>query len=105
MFNSMGNALYLGKQYAEAAQAFELAVRFDPISSQKETNLGEAYEALGERDLAERHLEKAILIDPLNLGAATQLIPLYEKSGKSAKADDLSRTIAGQIQTRHEPRR
>ena len=35
MYNTMGSALLIGRQYGEAAQAFELAVRFDPNSSPK----------------------------------------------------------------------
>ncbi len=71
--NTMGNALYLRKQYGEAVKAFELAVRFDLGSSQKEANLAQACEAAGDSRLAQQHLERASEIDPLNLNAAVAL--------------------------------
>ena len=99
MYNSIGNALYMGRQYGEAVQAFELAVRFDPISSQKEASLGQAYAALGDQKQAERHLEEATELDPLNLSAATHLIGIYNRNGETAKADELSKKITGLAST------
>jgi hypothetical protein len=98
MYSSMGSALYLGKQYDEAARAFELAVHYDPGSSSKETSLGEAYLAFGKMEPAQHHLERAIEIDPLNLGAATALIDLYWKTGQALKADEVSHRISGLVQ-------
>jgi hypothetical protein len=93
LFNTMGLALFVAKQYGEAVQAFELAVRFDPQSSPKESSLGQAYLALGEHGLAEQHLERAMELDSLNLGAAAILISAYNQNGEEAKADKLSRKI------------
>jgi hypothetical protein len=99
MFNTMGNALFVAKQYGEAQEAFELAVRFDPGSSSKEASLGATYEALGKHALAEIHLERALELDALNLGAAGQLMNLYEKDGEPAKADQLRDTLAHALQS------
>lgn len=95
MYSSIGSALMAGRQYSEAVQAFELAVRFDPSSSKKETSLGQAYLLLGQRDFGEHHLERAMQLDPLNLSAAVLLIQSYDQDGKSEKSEQLSRKIAG----------
>jgi tetratricopeptide (TPR) repeat protein len=94
LYNTIGNALLVGRQYGEAEQAFALAVHFDPGSSPKELNLAEAYDALGDEKLAEQHLEKAIELDPLNLNAATLLMSIYDKDGEPAKSEELSKRIA-----------
>jgi hypothetical protein len=91
MYNSMGSALYLGKQYDEAARAFELALLYD---------LAQAYQASGKLELAQPHLEKALQIDPLNLSAAKLLMELYSRAGEPAKAEDVSRRISVLIQTK-----
>lgn len=98
MYNTMGNALFVGQQYSEAVQAFELAVRYDPKSSPKELNLAQAYLALGDQKLAQAHLEKAIELDYLNLDAATLLIQIYDKNGERTKSDELSKRLAEFIQ-------
>ena len=98
MFNTMGSALLAGRKYDEAVQAFALAVRFDPASSPKEANLGLAYAVLGDHALAERHLEKAMDLDPVNLSAALQLISLYNVNGDAAKADQLSQRLKSIVQ-------
>lgn len=94
VYNSFGSALIAGRQFGEAATAFELSVRFDPASTQKETSLGQAYLLLGERDSAEHHLERALELDPLNLTAAGLLIQSYVQGEKAEKAEQLSRKIA-----------
>lgn len=94
MYEAMGTALFLGKQYAEAAKAFELAVHGAPRSSPDEASLGSAYAALGRNDLAEVHLERAVDLDPLNLGAAETLLGIYVQTGEQAKADTLRRKLA-----------
>ncbi len=94
LYNTMGNALFIGQQFGEAMHAFELAVRYDPKSSPKEMNLAEAYEAMGDQKLAEQHLEKALALDPLNLSAATTLMQIYDKNGEQAKSEELSKKLA-----------
>lgn len=93
MFDTMGNALFIGRQYGEAVDAFALAVRFDPASSPEETSLASAYAAEGRDDLAEAHLEKALALDPLNLGANELLVSLYQKDGEPQKAELLRRKV------------
>jgi tetratricopeptide (TPR) repeat protein len=98
MYTTMGSALLAGRQFGEAVEAFALAVRLDPKSSPKEANLAQAYAALGDPTAAAHHLEKAIDLDPVNLGAAFQLIGLYNASGQGARADQLSQRLAGIVQ-------
>jgi hypothetical protein len=98
MYTTLGSALLAGQQYGEAVQAFALAVRFDPKSSPKEANLGQAYAALGDHTLAEEHLKKAVDLDPVNLSAAFQLIGIYKANGDGAKADELSRRLTSIVQ-------
>jgi hypothetical protein len=102
MFNTMGSALLAGRQYAEAIQAFALAVRFDPASSPKETNLGVAYAAAGDQAQAREHLEKALDLDPVNLTAAFQLIAMYKSSGESEKANQLSHRLEATLQAKQQ---
>ena len=94
MYDTMGNALFIGQQYGEAMQAFALAVRYDPKSSPKEVNLAQAYSALGDDRLAQQHLERAMELDPLNLNAAALLMSIYDKNGEQAKSDELSKRLA-----------
>jgi hypothetical protein len=97
MYNTIGNALLVGRQYGEAVQAFALAVRYDPGSSPKELNLGQAYSAAGDQKQAQQHLERAMELDPLNLNAATLLMGIYDKEGQPAKAQELSKRIASLV--------
>ena len=82
-------------QFSESAIAFELAARCDPASSSTEANLGSAYAASGKNGEAESHLERALDLDPLNLGAAEQLMGLYEKSGETGKLETIRNKMSG----------
>ena len=94
MYSSIGNALSIGRQFSEAVFAFELAEQCDPKSTSAEANLGSAYAASGRNDVAEVHLERALEIDPMNLSATEELIGMYEKDGKTSKAEKLKGKIS-----------
>ena len=94
MYTSIGNALFIGRQFSEAAIALELAERCDPKSSVAEANLGSAYAASERNEVAESHFERALDLDPMNLSAAEQLIGLYEKNGETTKAEMLRSKIS-----------
>jgi hypothetical protein len=93
-YYAMAKALYAERNYDQAAQLLEIAVRFDPQSSPKESSLGQTYATLGKQELAVLHLEKAMQLDPLNLSAALVLIKLYDANGQAAKAIVLASKIA-----------
>jgi hypothetical protein len=94
MYQSMGNALFIGRQFSEAMIAYEIAERCDPQSSSTEASLGSVYVASGRNEGAKFHLERALDLDPMNLGAAEQLIGLYEKDGETTKAEKLRGKIS-----------
>lgn len=100
LYNTLGEALFVGQQYAESVEAYELAVRFDPLSSAKEASLGEAYAGLGDAALAVQHLEKAMQFDPLNLNAASILLGIYQKTGDTSKANALTEKLASLTKTK-----
>ncbi len=89
MYQSIGNALFIGSQYSEAVIAFEMAERCDPRSSSVEGSLGSAYAASGKDEDARIHLEQALTLDPMNLSAAERLVDLYQKDGETEKAQKL----------------
>lgn len=94
MYQSMGNALFIGRQFSEAAIAFEMAERCDPKSTSTEASLGSVYAAWGKNEAAESHLEQALALDPMNLTAAEQLIGLYEKDGETVKGEALRNKLS-----------
>ncbi len=94
MYESIGNALSIGRQFSEAAIAFELASRCDPKSTTAQASLGAAYAASGRDDAAKFHFERSLDLDSMNLNAVEQLIALYEKDGETAKADALRDKIS-----------
>jgi tetratricopeptide (TPR) repeat protein len=94
IYESIGNALFIGRQFSEAEIAFEMAQRCDPKSSPTEASLGSADAASGNNGDAEIHLGRALELDPMNLSAAEELIALYEKDGKTKEADALRSRIS-----------
>ena len=89
-FKWIGEALLLGKQTADAKIAFERALQLDPNSALTEASAASPYIQEGDFDRAIAHLERAVTLDPLNLPAASTLIGLYQKQGKTAEAAQLS---------------
>ena len=92
-FNWIGNALLFGKQTSDAKIAFERAVQLDPDSALAEAAAAAPYMQEGDNDDAIPFLERAVALDPLYLPAASTLIGLYQKQGKTAEAEALSTKI------------
>jgi photosynthetic reaction center cytochrome c subunit len=92
-FKWIGEALLVGKQTGDAKFALERALQLDPNSPVTEAGAASPY--IQERDAARAiaHLERAVVLDPLYLPAASTLIDLYQKEGKTTEAAELSGRI------------
>ena len=97
LFRWIGEALLIAKQTSEAKFAFERALQLDPNSALAETNAASPYMQEGDIDGAITHLERAVTLDSLDLPAASSLIALYQKQGKTAEAAALSDKIKAAI--------
>lgn len=92
-FKWIGEALLVGKQSADARLALERALQLDPDSPITEAGAAAPYLQEGDVERAIAHLERAVALDPLYLPAASTLIELYQKQGKTAEAAELSGRI------------
>jgi hypothetical protein len=101
-FKWIGEALLVGKQTSEAKFALERALQLDPDSPVTEAGAASPYIQEGDAGRAIAHLERAVTIDPLYLPAATTLIDLYQKQGKSAEAAELSGRIKAAMSPEHQ---
>ncbi len=93
-FKWIGEALLLGKETSDAKIAFERALQLDPDSALTEASAASPYIQEGNTGRAIDHLERAVSLDPLYLPAASTLIGLYQKEGKTAEAAELSSKIS-----------
>jgi photosynthetic reaction center cytochrome c subunit len=92
-FKWIGEALLVGKQTSDAKFALERALQLDPHSPVTEAGAASPYMQEGDAPRAIAHLERAVTLDPLYLPAASTLIDLYQKEGKTAEAAELSGKI------------
>jgi photosynthetic reaction center cytochrome c subunit len=92
-FKWIGEALLVGKQTSEAKFALERALQLDPNSPVTEAGAASSYIQEGDAGRAIAHLERAVTLDPLYLPAASTLIDLYQKQGKTTEAAELSGRI------------
>jgi len=83
----------VGKQTSDAKLALERALQLDPNSPVTEAGTASPYIQEGDAQSAIAHLERAVTLDPLYLPAASTLIELYQKQGKTAEASELSGRI------------
>jgi photosynthetic reaction center cytochrome c subunit len=98
-FKWIGEALLLAKQTSDAKLAFDRALQLDPNSALTEASVASPYIQQGDDADAIAHLERAVKLDPLFLPAASTLIGLYGKEGKSAEVAELSgriKTVMGE---------
>jgi len=109
-FKWIGEALLVGKQISDAKFAFERALQLDPDSPVTEAGAAAPYIQEGDAERAVAHLERAVTLDPLYLPAASTLIDLYQKQGKTTQAAELSGRIKAAMspttsehQTAHHP--
>jgi tetratricopeptide (TPR) repeat protein len=75
------------KDYAKAAQLFELILQKDPSRTDTYSNLGMCYAALGKTDKAIDMFTKAIAVQPENeWGIRSEMAELYFSRGEKQKA-------------------
>jgi photosynthetic reaction center cytochrome c subunit len=89
-FKWIGEALLLGRKTSDAKIALERALQLDPHSALTEASAASPYIQEGDDATATAHLERAVALDPLFLPAASTLIDLYRKQGKTSEAAVLS---------------
>ena len=92
-FEWIGEALLLAEKTSQAKFALERALQLDPNSALNEANAASPYIQAGDLGRATAHLQRAITLDPLYLSAASTLIDLYKKEGKTMEAAELSDKI------------
>ncbi len=96
-FKWIGEALLLAKQTPDAKLAFARALQLDPESALTEAGIAAPYLQEGDTAAATAHLERAVALDPLYLPAATTLLDLYKKEGKTKEAAELSARISNAL--------
>jgi Flp pilus assembly protein TadD len=73
----------------EAVDAVARSVRLDPKISQSQELLGKLLARDERFDEAAFHLERAIALDPTNVGAIYQLAQVYNHKGETSRAKEL----------------
>jgi len=85
-FKWIGQSLLQTDQTSLAKSAFNHALDLDPNSALTEGSAALPYLQEGDFDRARPHLERALALDPLYLPAASALMDLYQKQGKTGEA-------------------
>ena len=75
------------KDWAEAARLFERAERRNPDNADLQNELGFSYRNLKQFDLAFKHYERAIALDPRHRGAHEYIGEAYLMTGNLAGAE------------------
>ena len=73
----------------EATRALRHSVQLNPDISQSQELLGKFLARDGQLDEAAGHLERAIVLDPANVGAIYQLAQVYSRKGNASRAKEL----------------
>jgi predicted Zn-dependent protease len=86
VLTALGSVLLRGKQPGEALRRFEKVLSLRPAYAPYEVNAASALIAAGRKAEAQRHLERALLLDPLLAQAVELLSGLYRDADEGAKA-------------------
>jgi tetratricopeptide (TPR) repeat protein len=73
----------------EALEALRHSVQLNPDISQSQELLGKFLARDGQLEEATAHLQRAMNLDPANVGAIYQLAQVYSRKGESARAKEL----------------
>ena len=85
-WNSLGNAHYAGKNYAEASRAFQEAVRLRPAESVYHLNLGDSLRHAGKTDAALVEFSEALRLKPDLHFAANSIGLIHHEARRYAEA-------------------
>ena len=99
VLRAIGRALLLGKEPAEALQAFTRVLELEPARAANEEDAGVACLEAGQTGCAASHLEQALHLDPLRLSASTALQEVYRKQGRSQRAGALADPLENAIRS------
>ena len=95
-YRHLGNALYKQKRYAEAVDAYRVAIAQRPNHAIAHFNLGGALNKLGRFEEAETHLRRAIALDSKTKNSHRYLGNALYEQGRYAEAVDAYRVAATQ---------
>jgi len=87
LFNKIGGAYLLVKEYDHAETAFKATLADYPNFHTTLTNLGELYYETGRYDSARNYFEQAVRINPFNPFVHQRLILIYSKLGLTREAE------------------
>ncbi len=82
----LGAQLLKAKRYADAVAAYQRSIDINPLVAVRFVNMGQAYQAMGDFDLAEKNFSHALDLDPTNVRYLTKLVDLWVHEGEQAKA-------------------
>ena len=83
--NTWGYSLLQHGQQKQAVEVFKLNVHLYPTSSNPYDSLAEAYEAIGERDLAIKNYKRSLELNPANTNAVDHLKKLEPNGAKTTQ--------------------
>ena len=89
VLTALGSVLLRGKQPGEALRRFEKVLALRPAYAPYEVNAASALIAAGRKAEAQRHLERALQLDPLLEQAVEMLSEIYREEGVPARAAGL----------------
>jgi len=98
VLKGIGRALLLGKQPLEALRAFDRVLQLEPKDAGNEEAAGLASLESGQLELAARHLERAVELDPLLISATTALQEVYRRQGRNGEAQALAHPLERLLQ-------
>ena len=77
----------------EIISSLEKAIALNPKDAESRVELGQAFQAADQLDLADKELQKALELEPANTAALYQLSTIYRRQGKTKEAQQLLRTF------------
>ncbi len=100
-YNLLGIVYSSQKDYDNALEAFQHALKIDPNSTKTANNLGNLYVSQGKLDLAEKEFKKVVRVDPLNSDANYNLgLVLMAKNLPAEAIASFQRVLPATIETR-----